>query len=150
MSRLAHKRRNQPISEMNVVPYIDVMLVLVIIFMITAPLMQQGVKVDLPRTQASKLASPEHPIVITLDAKQRLHLDLGDGKAGASKYYSQINMLAAIKAALAKAKQAVRLKQVYLRADKSLPYGQVVATMSALQKAGVEHVGLITDPTHKV
>ena len=130
-------------SEINVVPYIDVMLVLLVIFMITAPLLSQGVKVDLPQTPARPL--PQHddePVIISVDGAGRFFLNLGDHPdQPVSPEY-----LATRVGAIRKYKPGT---PVYVKGDRAVDYGRVVELMAMLQAAGVEGVGLVTEPLHK-
>ena len=136
-SRLSQRRL---VSEINVVPYIDVMLVLLIIFMVTAPLLKQGVDVDLPTAPANPLdvKSPE-PIVISVDRNGSMYLSI------ASAPESSINKVALVdQVRTALAKQPDR--PVMLRGDANGPYENVVRTLVLLQQANVESVGLVTEP----
>ena len=132
--------RRRLISEINVVPYIDVMLVLLIIFMVTAPLLKQGVDVDLPTAPANPLdvKSPV-PIVISVDRNGSIYLSI------ASAPESSINKVALVdQVRTALAKQPDR--PVMLRGDANGPYENVVRTLVLLQQANVESVGLVTEP----
>ena len=139
MARSVPSRRRL-VSEINVVPYIDVMLVLLIIFMVTAPLLKQGVDVDLPTAPANPLdvESPE-PIVISVDRRGKMYLNIS------TKPDISINKMALVdqvRAALAKQPQ----RPVMVRGDANGPYQNVVKTLVLLQKANVESVGLVTEP----
>ena len=132
--------RRRLVAEINVVPYIDVMLVLLIIFMVTAPLLKQGVDVDLPTAPANPLdvKSPE-PIVISVDRNGSMFLSI------ASTPESSIDTVALVdqvRAALAKQPD----RPVMVRGDANGPYQNVVRTLVLLQKANVESVGLVTEP----
>lgn len=139
-----HRHRFKLLSELNVVPYIDVMLVLVIIFMISAPLMQAGVNVDLPTAHTHAFSPPEQPIILTIDRHQRMYLDLGDGRKRSPAKLGQVDMLKIIQTAVKKANHAGHPRQVYLRADRSLHYGLIVNVMARLQALGIERMGLVT------
>jgi len=130
-------RRRKPMSQINVVPYIDVMLVLLVIFMVTAPMLQQGVQVDLPKVAANPLENqkPEDLIVVTVDKEGRFSLDAG-------KFLDSEALRAELANRLASRKQ----NEAYVRGDRAIHYGRVVQAMVILQDAGVEKVGLITDP----
>ena len=133
----AKKRR--PIAEINVVPYIDVMLVLLVIFMITAPIVQQGVEVDLPQADAKSMEADEaEPIVVTINKKGEYYLDIGDNPGKPISAELMVNRVSAIR----KLKPKI---PVLVRGDRSVGYGKVVDAMVLLQKAGVEKVGLMTD-----
>ncbi len=122
-------------SEINVTPMVDVMLVLLIIFMVTAPLIQQGVKVNLPETKAAPVEATEKKLVLSIDAGRKVYI--GDAEVA-------LEQLAEKLAANAKAQAD---KEVYLHADRDVPYGVVVEVMAAAQRAGINNVGMITDPT---
>jgi biopolymer transport protein TolR len=131
-------------GEINVVPYIDVMLVLLIIFMITAPLLTQGIKVDLPKAGAEpldpKMLKNAIPIVLSVDKEGRLYLNKGGGDPKAP-----------LDADVVLDRTARELKgnselPVLVKADNMVPYGEVVRAMVILQKAGAKKVGFITDP----
>ncbi|MBD3670757.1 MAG: protein TolR [Gammaproteobacteria bacterium] len=136
MRRRSQSRR--PIAEMNVVPYIDVMLVLLVIFMITAPLLTQGIKVDLPQASSEVIPPQEQePIVVSVDAEGRLYLNLSEQPAAPIAEQTLINRVAAL----------LRLHPdtpVMVRGDSQVDYGSVVKTMSLLQGAGAPSVGLMT------
>jgi biopolymer transport protein TolR len=124
-------------SQINVVPYIDVMLVLLIIFMVTAPLLQSGVEVDLPEAQARAIETdpdvPE-PVVVTVNAQGEFFL--GNSRVEPARLAEQVQ------ARLAERRQ----DQAFVRGDRSVAYGRVVEAMVLLQGAGIEKIGLITDP----
>jgi len=127
-------------SDINVVPYIDVMLVLLIIFMITAPLITQGVKVDLPQADAEPLQDEsEQPVVITVDRDGALYLDVGgDGEAPVN----DDTLVLRLRAVLTQKPKT----PVMVRGDVFADYGHVVRAMVLAQSAGVPSVGLITEP----
>ncbi len=130
-------------GEINVVPYIDVMLVLLVIFMITAPLLKEGVKVDLPAAGARPL-DPEflvkhEPLVLTIDRAGRLYLDFGPDK-------NQPATEDTVSARTAALLRRDPLTPILVRADTTVPYGTVVRAMVLLQHAGAEKVGFLTDP----
>jgi biopolymer transport protein TolR len=133
-------KKRRAVSDINVVPYIDVMLVLLIIFMVTAPLLKQGVDVDLPTAPANPLdtKSPE-PIVISIDKGGLMYLNIAvnpDGEISAQALVKQV------KAALTKEPK----RPVMVRGDANGPYQNVVATLVLLQQANVDSVGLVTEP----
>jgi len=123
------------LHEINVTPMVDVMLVLLIIFMVAAPLIQQGVKIALPQTKAVEINSQEAKLVLSIDAQKRLFL--GDAEVQYADLEEKLK-------ANAKLQQD---KELYLKADRNLPYGFVVDVLATLQKAGVDNLGMITDPT---
>ncbi len=132
-------RQRRAVSEINVVPYIDVMLVLLIIFMVTAPMLMQGVKVDLPKTDASPVDQQDaEPLIVSVDAQGQLFLNLGvDEKQALS--------LPTVKQRVAVVLRRTPDKPVLVWGDQSVPYGTVVTVMSALQDAGAPAVGLVTE-----
>ncbi len=131
--------RKRPMSEINVVPYIDVMLVLLIIFMVTAPLMTQGVKVDLPQASAEPVQQTEtEPLIVSVDADGLYYLNVGeDPKQGINH-----DLLVQRVAAVLKYKPGT---PVLVRGDAAVNYGAVVTAMALLQKAGAPSVGLVTE-----
>jgi biopolymer transport protein TolR len=136
MSRTRNKRK--PMSDINVVPYIDVMLVLLIIFMVTAPMLMQGVKVDLPDASADPVENQDaEPVIVSVDAAGQLFLNLGQEK--------QVLALATIKDRVAAVMRRSPEKPVLVWGDRAVPYGEVVRVMVALQEAGAPSVGLVTE-----
>ncbi len=121
-------------NDINVTPLVDVMLVLMIIFMVTAPLIQQGVKVDLPDAKAQPMPSDEKITVLTLTKDRKVFL--GDEELK----WDQLRTL------LSTNKKLKTDKEVYLHADRNLPYGVVVDVMDMLKDAGVTNLGMVTDP----
>lgn len=133
------KRKRKAMVDINVVPYIDVMLVLLIIFMITTPMLTQGVKVDLPQATAQKIPpTSDRPLIITVNQSGEYFLNTQDD---AKTPVSAQNLMIQVRSALQKDKT----KQVYVKGDKNANYGQVVSAMVLLQKSGVDNVGLVTD-----
>jgi biopolymer transport protein TolR len=124
----------RPMTDINVTPLVDVMLVLLIIFMVTAPLIQSGVKVDLPRASAQQMEHSEEKLVLTITRDRRIFL----GNAEISP--------ADLETKLATNARIQKDKELYLHADRSLPYGQVVEIMATARRAGVESLGMITEP----
>lgn len=122
-------------GEINVTPMVDVMLVLLIIFMVTAPLIQQGVAVKLPQTKSQTLEAREDRMVITLSKEKRVFV--GETEVPYAR----------LRAMLAGNLKLQRDKEAYLHADRDLPYGFVVDIMGVLKDAGVENMGLVTEPT---
>ena len=121
-------------SEINVTPMVDVMLVLLIIFMVTAPLIQKGVKVDLPEAKAAPVEASEKKLVLSVDSKARVFL--GDVEVPLDDLEEKLKSNA----------KAQADKEIYLHADKEIPYGVVVEVMAAAQRAGIANLGMITDP----
>ena len=134
------RRRKRLMSEINVVPYIDVMLVLLIIFMITAPLISQGVKVDLP-TAAAEVIPPSDsaPVVVTVARDGKVYMDYGGDEDEA---LSEETLIARIGGLMRARPEAA----VLLRGDRAVDYGRVVSVMAAMQRAGVRDIGMITEP----
>ena len=129
-----HHRR-KPMSEINVVPYIDVMLVLLVIFMITTPLLSQGVKVELPDAKAKLVEEQETiTLVVTVDREGKFYLD--------DRSIGKIALQNKVRAILARAPQT----PIVIRGDKRVAYGTVVNAMVLLQQSGAKSVGLITKP----
>ncbi len=138
MSR--RQSRRKPMAEINVVPYIDVTFVLLIIFMITAPLVQTGVEVDLPQAEAKTVDSQDiPPLIITVDKRGQYFIDAGDNE---NTPVAAEDLLVMVAAVLRQRPET----QVYIRGDKQVDYGKVVTVMSALKNAGVKAVGLMTQP----
>lgn len=136
-SSRGNKRR--PMSEINVVPYIDVMLVLLIIFMVTAPMLMQGVKVDLPEANAEPVENQDsEPLIISVDKAGQLFLNVGSQE-------EQVLSLATIKDRVAAVMRRSPEKPVLVWGDRAVPYGEVVTVMVALQEAGAPSVGLVTE-----
>ncbi|WP_158967113.1 protein TolR [Paraglaciecola sp. L3A3] len=134
------RKRRRPVSEINVVPYIDVMLVLLIIFMVTAPLVTQGVKVDLPKAEAQALdEEAKPPLVATVDAQGQYYLNVGD---------TQDEAMSAVDLATLVATHLQREPEtpVVVKGDGAVAYSQVVDLMVLLQRAGAPSVGLMTSP----
>jgi biopolymer transport protein TolR len=133
-------RGRRLMGEINVVPYIDVMLVLLIIFMITAPLLTQGVKVDLPKAGAEPLEAQRiQPLVLSVDRGGRLFLNIGANPQAA---LDEETVAALVAAALHRSPD----RQVLVKADTAVTYGRVVQAMVILQHAGASKVGFITEP----
>ena len=127
-------------SEINVVPYIDVMLVLLIIFMVTAPLLSQGIKVDLPQTPSKPLPPNEkEPVIVNIDKNGNFFINYGDDQDKPVTAEVLVNRVSA----LLKYQPDI---PVLIGGDAMVPYGQVVQVMSLLQRAGVPSVGMMTDP----
>jgi biopolymer transport protein TolR len=127
------ERRRQVLSEINVTPFVDVMLVLLVIFMVTAPLLQQGIDVNLPQAKGKEL-SPTKRVVITIKKNGKIYLD------------KKAVTLKTLKSRLSRKTQ----KEVFLRADKDVPYGFVVAVMGELREIGIERLGIVTEPKLRI
>jgi biopolymer transport protein TolR len=137
---MASTRRNRRLmGEINVVPYIDVMLVLLIIFMVTAPMLSQGIKVDLPQAAAEPIEPDDlEPLLLSVDAAGEMYLNLGDPRQALPAE----RLLEVASAALRREPQ----RPVLVKADRAVPYGRVVEGMVLLQQAGAKKVGFVTEP----
>jgi biopolymer transport protein TolR len=127
------ERRRQALSEINVTPFVDVMLVLLIIFMVTAPLMTQGIDVDLPQAKGKEMA-PAERVVITVKKDGKIYV----GKTAVT-----------FKELQSKFRKATD-KEVFLKADRDVPYGLVVNVMGELREIGIEKLGMVTEPIAKI
>lgn len=137
--------RARPISDINVVPYIDVMLVLLVIFMITAPMLTQGVNVDLPKAASASLKSADRePIIVSVNQQGEYFLNIHTQPE--APIDSQA-LLVRVAAELELAKESHQVLNVLVKGDQSVPYGKVVIAMGLLKQAGAEQVGLVTDST---
>jgi biopolymer transport protein TolR len=128
--------RDSAMSQINVTPLVDVMLVLLVIFMVTAPMMQQGVQVNLPKTQAKSLTADQDTVVVSVDTAGRIFIN--------STETSHADLTARLTALF----ETREKKEVYLKADKDVPYGEVVKTMAEIKGAGIERLGMMTEPAH--
>jgi biopolymer transport protein TolR len=125
-------------TDINVTPLVDVMLVLLIIFMVTAPLIQSGVKVDLPRAQTQQMEHAEEKLVLKITHERRIYL--GDTEIRGAELEQKLASNARVQ----------RDKEIYLQADRSLPYGLVVQVMATARRAGIENLGMITEPEREL
>ena len=125
---------DQLMSEINVTPFVDVMLVLLIIFMVTAPMMVQGVDVNLPKATSQALPTDENHLIISIDAELKVYIN--DLEVGVEFLTEKLDAVLA----------NLDNKNVYLRADKDVPYGVVVNVISKIKKAGIDSLGMITLP----
>ena len=140
-------QRRKPMAEINVVPYIDVMLVLLVIFMATAPLLTQGVKVDLPQAPSKSIESNESdPLVVSMRKDGALFMNVGIQGVRQSEEDGARVTVFSLQEQAGKILRSRANVPVYIKADHNLDYGAVVRVMTVLQKAGAESVGLITDP----
>ena len=131
--------RKRRMSEINVVPYIDVMLVLLVIFMVTAPMLTEGVQVELPQTFAKAMAKDqEEPVVVSVDAKGQYYINIGDDTDKPLTTEALITRVAAVM-------RNSPNKVIYIKGDKAVNYGAVVYILAQLQNAKVGKVGLMTD-----
>jgi len=140
-------RRANPMSEINVVPYIDVMLVLLVIFMITAPILTQGVTVDLPKAAAESLkAADREPIIVSVDLEGRYFLNIS---ANPGEPMEPQALMVRVAAELELARQSGQALNVLVKGDQGVAYGKVVGAMSLLKEAGAAQVGLLTDSSEE-
>ncbi|MCF8061092.1 MAG: protein TolR [Deltaproteobacteria bacterium] len=121
-------------SDINVTPFVDVMLVLLIIFMVTAPMMMQGVEVDLPQTTTKNIKTKEEPLFLTISKQQEIFLEQDRMK------------LEDLEGKIRTISKYRRDKGILLRADREVPYGFVIQVIARLKRAGVENLGMVTEP----
>ena len=122
-------------AEINVTPFVDVMLVLLVIFMVTAPMMQSGVEVDLPETKTQPMRMRDEPLILSVKK---------DGTLFVGRTEVPLDELAVKLEAIFEGRDT---KELFLRADKDVPYGVVVAVMAEVKKAGIERLGMVTEPS---
>jgi biopolymer transport protein TolR len=127
-------RRDRPLSEINVTPFVDVVLVLLIIFMVAAPMMQQGVDVDLPETTTQPLRMQDEPLILTIQKEGKYYL--GRTEVPIEELESKL-------AAIFEGRDS---KEIFLRADSEAPYGVVVRGLAAAREAGASKLGMVTEP----
>jgi len=123
------------VAEINVTPLVDVMLVLLIIFMVTAPMMTQGLEVELPETTAKSLRQKEEPLMVSLNKEG--HIYLNKVKVNSSLFKQQLSAMS----------DEEKKRPIYLKADKNVAYGKVVAIMADIKQSGFEKLGMITQPS---
>ncbi|MCP4675349.1 MAG: protein TolR [Deltaproteobacteria bacterium] len=123
-----------PMSEINITPFVDVMLVLLIIFMITAPMLNKGVEIDLPKAKAQPMEVEESKLMMIIDSKRRVFL--GETEVPHAR----------LEEALENNVRLQREGELYLKADRNIPYGFVVKVMAIIKRAGVPKLGMVTDP----
>jgi len=126
------------LAEINVTPFVDVMLVLLIIFMVTAPMMMQGVDVNLPRTTTQAIPSEEERLVISITAKRDIYLN---------EYKISLDSLRRKLEAIFQNRPD---RAVFLRADETLPYGFVMEVMAAIRQSGIKRIGMVTEPLQEI
>lgn len=124
---------NRPMSEINVTPFVDVMLVLLVIFMVTAPLLQYGLEVDLPESSRQPLEIPKEQVILSIGKDRTIYVD---------RYQIPLPELRQKLEAIYENRER---KEIFLQADKSVPYGFVVQTMAVIRAAGIDQMGLITE-----
>jgi len=138
-----HRTRKKPMADINVVPYIDVMLVMLVIFMVTAPLLTQGVSVELPQADAEPVPDPDNePLVVSVDAAGKLYLNVGDAPDQPLDSDTLVHNLTAVL-------HRQPGKSVLVRGDHSVDYGAVVEALVLLQQAKIPKVGLVTEPPER-
>ena len=144
MQQHLNKRfKKRPMAEINVVPYIDVMLVLLVIFMVTTPMLAEGYKVTLPEASSKPVKKSEiKPVVVSVDAKGRLYVNLGDTP------HKSVKAKTLVARVVARRKQHPKVL-VLIKGDVSADYGKVINAMSVLNTAGIENFSLITKPVNK-
>ena len=121
-------------SQINVTPLVDVMLVLLVIFMVTAPMMQQGVQVNLPKAETKALTAPEESVVVSIEKSGSVYINSAQIPAGELRAKHSEMFASRSK------------KEVFLKADKDVTYGEVVKTMAEIKGAGIERLGMVTEP----
>jgi biopolymer transport protein TolR len=124
-------------AEINVTPLVDVMLVLLVIFMVTAPMMQQGVQVNLPKADTRAMTPAEESVVVSVDKNGKIFIDKEEVPSG--ELQGRLSTLFATRTK----------KEVFLKADAGVPYGEVVRTMADIKGAGIERLGMVTEPAAK-
>jgi biopolymer transport protein TolR len=127
-------QRGSLVSQINVTPLVDVMLVLLVIFMVTAPMMQQGVQVNLPKAETKALPTQEESVVVSIETSGKVYINSSEVPADE------------LRAKLSDMFAARTKKEVFLKADKDVPYGVVVKTMAEIKGAGIERLGMVTEP----
>jgi biopolymer transport protein TolR len=137
MAMGGHNDNRGTMAEINVTPLVDVMLVLLVIFMVTAPMMQQGVQVNLPKADTKAMNPAEETVVVTVDKNDKVFINKEETPEGDLR--SKLTDLFA---------QRTR-KEVFLKADSSVPYGEVVKIMADIKGAGIERLGMVTEPAPK-
>ena len=136
--RRGRRKRRLPMSDINVTPFVDVMLVLLVIFMVTAPLLTVGVQVDLPKAQASLIQEPDEPLSVTVDFEGRVYLQNSE---------IELRKLTARLIAVTGANPDIR---IFVRGDKTIDYGRVMQVMGTINAAGFKRVALITEMPDRV
>ena len=121
-------------ADINVTPLVDVMLVLLVIFMVTAPMMQQGVQVNLPKADTKAMTQAEETVIVTVDGKGKIFINKDEVPAGDLR--SRLSEMFANR----------EKKEIFLKADAGVPYGEVVRTMADIKGAGIERLGMVTEP----
>ena len=136
--RRGRRKRQQPMSDINVTPFVDVMLVLLVVFMVTAPLLTVGVPVDLPKAQASLIQEPDEPLSVSIDFEGRVYVQ--DSEIALRKLTARL-------IAVTGANPDIR---IFVRGDKTIDYGRVMQVMGTINAAGFKRVALITEMPDRV
>jgi len=137
MAMGGHNNNRAVMAEINVTPLVDVMLVLLVIFMVTAPMMQQGVQVNLPKADTKAMTPAEESVVVSVDKSGKVFIDKNEVPAGELRKRLSDMFVTRAK------------KEVFLKADAGVPYGEVVRTMADIKGAGIERLGMVTEPAAK-
>lgn len=138
-------RSRRPMAEINLVPFIDVMLVLLVIFMITTPLLTQGVKIDLPKTESKAMPQDQkEPLIVTVDSAGNYYLNISSKP---SQPVTERVLSNLVSTQLSAGGESGQQRPVLVRGDKNANYGKIVQAMVLLQQAGAKSVGLITQPS---
>ncbi len=136
-AELETRQRRATISQINVTPFVDVMLVLLVIFMVTAPIIQQGIQVNLPEAKAGAIQGKEDPLIVAVTQSGQIHLN--DNPIDIAELGKKLRAI----------RQVQRDKQVYLRADQNVRYGIVMGVIATIKEAGIVKLGMITRPPSK-
>jgi biopolymer transport protein TolR len=134
MAMGGHNNDRRVMADINVTPFVDVMLVLLVIFMVTAPMMQQGVQVNLPKADTKAMAPVEDNVVVTVNRDGRIYIN--KDQVPAADLRSRLTEMFATR----------EKKEVFLKADAGVPYGEVVKAMADIKGAGIERLGMVTEP----
>jgi biopolymer transport protein TolR len=127
-------QKTRLMSEINVTPFVDVMLVLLVIFMVTAPMMTSGMKVDVPKTTHERMEIDSKSLVVSVDASRRVMIN--EYQLDASQIAERLPGIL----------ESMKADEVYLKADRTLPYGFVMSVMASIREAGVQKIGMVTEP----
>ena len=134
MAVLSSRESYGALSEINVTPFVDVMLVLLVIFMVTAPMMEQGIEVDLPETTTQNIRVQEEPLILTVKKDGSYHL--GSREVSAAELSAKLDAIL----------EGAEDREVFLRADRAARYGAVAKALAAVRAAGGRHIGMVTEP----
>jgi len=137
MAMGGQRNNRSTIADINVTPLVDVMLVLLVIFMVTAPMMQQGVQVNLPKANTKAMTQEEETVIVTVDGKGRIFINKDE--VSAADLRSRLTDMFATR----------EKKEIFLKADAGVPYGDVVKAMADIKGAGIERLGMVTEPAGK-